>query len=236
MNIALITGSSGRLGTKISLTFLKKGCHVIAVYNRADENFIESFERYKDIITPLKVNISKQSEVNSMIKIIKDRFGRLDYVINSAGISKDSLLIKTQEIEWDEVISVNLSGCFYIIKETIPLLINSNGGHIVNISSLSGLKGREGQAAYSASKSALIGLTYSAAKELAGFNIKVNALLPGYMETDMGMKNLNAFKRAKDTSLLNCLSSPSEVASFIYWLVNTKRITGQVFTLDSRIT
>ncbi len=235
MHIALITGASRGLGREIALTLTKNDCQVIAAYHRADKGFIEYFGDHKKNIFPFKVDLSKKTEVEEMIQAVEDRFERLDYVINSAGVIKDCLLVKHTETDWNETVSVNLTACFYIIKNTVPLLMNSMGGHIINISSISGVKGNEGQAAYSASKAALIGLTFTAAKELAPFNIRVNAVLPGYMKTEMGMKNQLALKRAQNKSVLNCLSSPLEVASFLYSLLKTEKVTGQVFPLDSRI-
>ena len=104
-----------------------------------------------------------------MIRQAEDRFGRLDIIINNAGITKDNLLVRQTEDEWDEVIRTNVTGCFHVIREAAPLMISSGGGHIINISSYSGVKGKIGQAAYSASKAALLGLTVSAARELAEY-------------------------------------------------------------------
>jgi len=111
----------------------------------------------------------------------------------------------------------------------------SGGGHIINISSISGLRGRSGQAAYGASKAALLGLTVSAARELSEYNIMVNAVLPGYMPTDMGGASPDAMEEARRRSLLGRLSEPKEAAALAAWLVETETITGQVFTIDSRI-
>jgi NAD(P)-dependent dehydrogenase (short-subunit alcohol dehydrogenase family) len=111
----------------------------------------------------------------------------------------------------------------------------TEGGHIVNISSYSGVKGKEGQAAYSASKAGLLGLTKTAAIELSEYKIKVNAVLPGYLSAGMGISAARALKKAREDSLLNALSDPKEAARFIVYLVSTENITGQIFCLDSRI-
>ncbi len=235
MKTALVIGASGGLGREITLTLLIENCHVIAIYNKAKDSFIEYFGEYKKNVTPFKVDIRNINDIKRMVKEIEKKFITLDYVVNSAGIAHDSLLIKTNEDLWDDTITVNLTGCFHIIKNTVTFLINAKGGHIVNISSISGIKGKIGQTAYSASKAALIGLTCAAAKELAEYNIRVNTVLPGYMKTDMGMKNPKALEKARETSLLKTLSSPSESASFICKLLNTDHVTGQVFILDSRI-
>ena len=177
-----------------------------------------------------------------MADAVYRKWGRVDVLINNAGITKDSLMIKLKEAEWDEILRVNLKGCFNTIKAFSHGMISSGrdrlatrGGHIINISSYSGVKGKEGQAAYSASKSAMLGLTYTAARELAGYNIMVNALLPGYMQTEMGVAAKKAMERAKEQSIAGALSSPRQVAEFVSYLVKTDNITGQVFSLDSRI-
>ncbi len=170
-----------------------------------------------------------------MADAVYRKWGRIDVLINNAGITKDSLMIKLKEAEWDEILRVNLKGCFNTIKTFSHGMISSGGGHIINISSYSGVKGKEGQAAYSASKSAMLGLTYTAARELAGYNIMVNALLPGYMQTEMGVAAKKAMERAKEQSITGALSNPEEVAGFVAYLIKTENITGQVFSLDSRI-
>ncbi|KAF0143184.1 MAG: 3-oxoacyl-acyl-carrier protein reductase [Nitrospirae bacterium] len=174
-------------------------------------------------------------QVEEMADAVYRKWGRVDVLINNAGITKDSLMIKLKEAEWDEILRVNLKGCFNTIKTFSHGMISSGGGHIINISSYSGLKGKEGQAAYSASKSAIFGLTYTAAKELAEYNIRVNALLPGYMQTEMGGAAKKALERAKEQSITGALSNPEEVAGFVAYLIKTENITGQVFSLDSRI-
>ena len=166
---------------------------------------------------------------------IEKRFGRLDAVINNAGITKDNLLLRQSEGDWDRLINTNLKGCFNVIRAMAPLMERSGGGHMLNISSYSGVKGKAGQAAYSASKAALIGLSHTVAKELAGHGIRVNVLLPGYMMTEMGAGAQKAMEKAREESISNNLSDPLEVAAFVAYLLGTKNITGQVFSLDSRI-
>lgn len=170
-----------------------------------------------------------------MVHQIQDRFGRLDIIINNAGITRDNLLLRQTEDEWNEIIRTNVTGCFHVIREAAPLMISSGGGHIINISSYSGVKGKVGQAAYSASKAALIGLTVSAARELAEYNIRVNAVIPGYMMTEMGSRSEKAMKQAKEESLLNALADPAHIAGSIAALAVMDYITGQVISLDSRI-
>ena len=170
-----------------------------------------------------------------MAKKVRDLWGKVDVLINNAGIARDGLLLEYQEKDFDEVLRVNLKGCFNTVRAFAPLMAGSEGAHIVNISSVSGLKGRAGQAAYSAAKAGVIGLTLSSARELAGQNIMVNAVLPGYMATDMGRAAEKAITRAAQESMLRALCEPSEVARFIALLVTARNVSGQVFCLDSRI-
>lgn len=183
----------------------------------------------------IKADVGDAKQVEEMAAAVYRKWGRVDVLINNAGITKDSLMIKLKEAEWDEILRVNLKGCFNTIRAFSRVMIKTGGGHIVNISSYSGVKGKEGQTAYSASKAALLGLTYTAARELAGYNIRVNALLPGYMQTEMGMAAEKAMSKARADSISGSLSDPKEVAGFVEYLIKTDYITGQVFSLDSRI-
>ncbi|RMD53552.1 MAG: SDR family oxidoreductase, partial [Nitrospirae bacterium] len=166
---------------------------------------------------------------------IKHIWDRIDVLINNAGITEEKLLIKMEEEDFLRVLGVNLKGAFFITKELLPLMIK-HGGHIIYISSISALKGQIGLASYSASKAGLIGVMRSLSRELAPYNIRVNAILPGYMMTDMGCGASEIAKhRALEESLLRRYTDPEEVADFIEYLINTKGVTGQVFNIDSRI-
>lgn len=170
-----------------------------------------------------------------MLEHVRERFGRLDVLVSNAGITHDSLLLKLKEEDWQRVMDINLKGCFNATRASAPLMEEGGGGHVVIVSSRSGLFGWAGQAAYSASKAALFGFTRSSAWELAGLGIRVNVLLPGYMPTDMGSGAGDAMDRARKDSLLGMLSTPGEAASFVLWLVGTRSVTGQLFILDSRL-
>jgi 3-oxoacyl-[acyl-carrier protein] reductase len=223
------------LGKQIALTLSAYGYSVIANYIASEKEADALAKRLEYNSVAFRADVGDMKQVQEMAEKIDREFGRLDAIINNAGITKDNLLLKQTEPEWDSILGTNLRGCFNVIKTMSPLMIQSGGGHIINISSYSGMKGKAGQAAYSASKAALLGLTLSAARELSEYNIKVNALLPGYMMTDMGMTAQKAVEKAKEESILNTLSQPQEAADFILFLMKTKNITGQVFSLDSRI-
>jgi len=234
MPVALITGASRGLGRQIALALAADGYSVSANYLSSSSKAAQLIEATGPGSVALRADVGDSVQVRTVAEKIKRDFGRLDVIINNAGIAKDHLLLKQTELEWDSVIRTNLTGCFHVIKTLSPLMIESGGGHIINISSYSGLKGQAGQAAYSASKAALLGLTISAARELSAYNIRVNAVLPGYMGTEMGAGAQKALEKAKNVSILKRLSQPREVADFIVRLVKTENISGQIFNLDSR--
>ncbi len=233
--VALITGASRGLGRDIAMRMAKDRYSIILNYLSSEKKAFRILQEINGDSLAIKADVSDLKQVEAMAQVIEKEFGRLDVIVNNAGIAKDNLLIKQTEQEWDNVISTNLKGCFNIIRTMAPIMIKSNSGHIINISSYSGIKGKTGQASYSASKASIIGLTLTAAKELAEYNIRVNAVLPGYMKTEMGTKAISAMKKAKADSIMKKLSEPSEVAVFIVYLLQTRNITGQVFSIDSRI-
>lgn len=233
--VALVTGGSRGLGKEVALKLGNIGYNVAVNYVKEPSHVGEVSNHTSNNSLTIKAEVSDMTQVMSMAEEIKKKWGNLDLLVNNAGIIRDSLLIKATEEDWEEVLNINLKGCFNTVKAFAPILKNRGGGHIVNISSRSGLTGNSGQSAYSASKAALVGFTRSLASELGQFNIRVNAVIPGYMQTDMGMKSTSAIKRAKEKSFLGKLSDPAEVASFIAWLAGTEGITGQVFSLDSRM-
>ncbi len=233
--VALITGASRGLGKELALRLSNSGYSVIINYLRPrfSSEAISSF-KFRNSIT-IRADVADPEEVKALRDIIIDKFSRLDVIINNAAVTEDGLLINYDEKSWDNVIRVNVKGCFNIVKYLAPIMIDSGGGHIINVASRSGLKGKIGQPAYSASKSAILGMTYSLAKELAVFNIRVNCIIPGYMFTDMGKKSPKAMKMAKSESILNTLTEINDVAHFVEAILRSKTVTGQIFSIDSRL-
>lgn len=231
--ICLITGASGGLGRILCRTLSRQGYTIIANYYRS-EDMINSLKKEIAYIIPYKADISNMDECKRMADFVKERFQRLDALINNAAITDNNLLVKMDEALFDRVLDVNLRGCFNTIKAFSELL-GVNGGHIVNVSSLSGIRGRKGQTAYSASKAGVIGLSLASARELASLNIKVNVVVPGYMDTEMGRTSEGGMRAAMSESLLGRLTSPEDVADFITCLISTSSVTGQIFRIDSRI-
>jgi len=233
--VAVVTGASKGLGREIAFALSRTGYHVTVNYLHSKEEADEVVRSMSLPSMAIKADVGNLREMEKMAKKVYESWGRVDLLINNAGIAKDGLIIRYDESDWDEVIRVNLKGCFNAVKSFVPFMISSGGGHIIQVSSYSGLRGKAGQAAYSASKASMIGLTVSLAKELAEYNIKVNTLLPGYMPTQMGSKVKEAMKKAAAESILGTLSNPEVVSGFIAFLATTCTVTGQVFSLDSRI-
>jgi 3-oxoacyl-[acyl-carrier protein] reductase len=233
--VALITGAARGLGRHLTDSFIADGYAVVVNYLTAEVSAQELIKNRETYALAVKADVGDATQVREMLRQTNDCFGRLDVVINNAGITRDNLLLKQTEEEWDAIFRTNLSGCFHVIRAAAPIMIETGGGHIINISSYSGVKGKAGQAAYSASKAALIGLTVSSARELAEHHIRVNAILPGYMMTAMGSAAGKAAEKAKEESLLHALSEPSAIAKSIVSLASSGYITGQTISLDSRM-
>lgn len=233
--VCLVTGSSRGLGKAIALAFGKRGNRVIIHCKDKSAEAERVASSIEDAIV-LKVDSRNYAGVSKLVEDAVERFGRIDVLVNTAAIVKEALLLKTSEVDFDEAVSVNLKGSFNFIRAVARHMIRQKKGHIINIGSIAGMKGRAGLSAYSASKAGLVGLTLSSAKEFGRYNIMVNMVLPGYMQTDMGMaSNEKAKEAALKDSLIKEYSKPENVAEFVCYLAGTSGITGQIFNLDSRI-
>lgn len=232
--VCLVTGSSRGLGKAIALAFGRKGHQVVVHYRERGIEAEGVCAQIKKSIA-LKADVRNFNEVKWLVEEVIKEWGRIDVLVNNAGITKEALLLKTSERDFDDVIATNLKGPFNFIRAVAESMIKQHSGHIINISSIAGVKGRQGLSAYSASKAGLIGLTLSVAKELSRYDIMVNVVLPGYMLTEMGIAGSNKAKGlALSDSIIKRFSQLEEVAEFIVHLSETRGITGQVFNLDSR--
>ena len=233
--VCLVTGSSRGLGKAIALAFGKRGDRVI-IHCKDKKAEAEKVASCLDDAIVLKADSRDFTEVRKLADDAVKSLGSIDVLVNIAGIVKEALLLKTSEDDFDEAVSVNLKGSFNFMRAVARHMIRQKKGHIINIGSIAGMKGRAGLSAYSASKAGLVGLTLSSAKELGRYNVMVNMVLPGYILTDMGMaSNEKAKEYALKDSLIKEYSNPENVAEFICYLAGTSGITGQIFNLDSRM-
>jgi 3-oxoacyl-[acyl-carrier protein] reductase len=236
--IAIVTGGNRGIGIAIAKKLAEEGAAVAIVNTRpkAAEAAVRDFNVAGiTSITAFKSNVANEDEVKELIKEVLDTFGKIDILVNNAGITRDNLLIRMKPDEWNEVLDVNLKGTFNCIKAVSRPMMKCRYGKIINISSVVGLTGNPGQANYAASKAGMIGLSKSAAKELATRNINVNVIAPGYIETDM-TEDLNA--SAKEAFLTNIPLKrpglPADIANLVCFLASDEAsyITGQVFNVD----
>lgn len=227
---ALITGVSGGIGKVLASVFSKNGWNICGCYRSNKPNYAIPNSKF------IKVDISKHSEVKELIKNSIDEFGKIDCVINSASITATAIILKMTDEMWESVIKTNLSGTFYMVKEALSTMIKQRNGSIINIASISALKSYAGAAGYSASKSGIISLTRTTAREAGRFGITVNAVLPGFHFTSMGDKSSETYVKAvKQESVLNTTTDIKELADFILFLAQIKTVSGQIFNFDSRI-
>ena len=233
--VCLVTGSSRGLGKAIALAFGRRGFKV-AVHCKDKKDEAEKVAAQIEDSMALGADVRDGKAVKALVELVIDKWGRIDVLVNNAGIINESLLVRTSAEDFDDIVDTNLKGAFNLMRAAGRHMMKQKGGHIINISSYAGVKGKAGLSAYSASKAGLIGLSKTAAMELGRYNIMVNAVLPGYMLTDMGVGSTEKGRElALKESIVKEYSDPQNAAEFIYYLSQLKGVTGQVFNLDSRI-
>ena len=235
--VSVITGGARGIGRAICLLFAQEGCDIVV----ADVNIPEAEKTASDIqalgrrAQALEMDVSNYVKVQEAFNKILDKFGKVDILVNNAGITKDGLILRMSEAEWDAVLSVNLKGAFNCIKAASRIMLKQRQGKIINIASIIGIIGNAGQANYSASKAGIIALTKTAARELASRNINVNAVAPGFIQTEMTDKLSEELKtKMKQAIPLNTLGSPDDVAKACLFLAGDESnyITGQTLVVD----
>ncbi len=236
--VALVTGGGRGIGKSVSLELAKRGAHVVVNYSRssdAAEAVKKEIESAGGSAETVAFDVSDSTAVDTALKAIIKEHGRLDVLVNNAGIALDNLLVRTKDDEWDKTLAVNLSGTFYCCRAVAKTMMKARSGRIINISSVIGESGNAGQAAYSASKAALIGLTKSLAKELASRGVTVNCVTPGYIQTDMtaGMGD-DATGAVLENIPLGRLGTSEDIADSVAFLASPSAgyITGQVLGVN----
>lgn len=236
--IALITGGARGIGKQIALKYAINGYNIALNYV-SDSTDIKALEEeflsFGIEVLLVKADVSNYLECEQMVKKAIDKFGKIDVLVNNAGITKDGLIAMMKEETFDKVIDINLKGTFNVVRNVVPFMMKKRNGSIVNISSVVGVCGNAGQSNYSASKAGIIGFTKSLAKELAARNIRVNAVAPGFIDTDMTSVLKDQVKDSINAQIpLKRMGEAKEVANVVYFLSSDESsyITGQVINVD----
>lgn len=231
--VIVITGAAGGLGSALVAAFAAAGWQVVATWHHTP---LAKQSGEAGNVCPLQLDVTRREAVSGAFEEVLARFGRLDVLINNAGIAQDALVAQMSDTDWQAVLDVNLKGAFLCSQAAIRPMLRQRDGHILNISSFGGRVGRAGQANYSASKAGLIGLTQALAREAGSRNVRVNAVLPGFLRTrlvgDLSKEQLAAHAAS---NALGRLNEFAEVARFVTFLAGMRNVSGQVFQLDSRI-
>ncbi len=236
--VALVTGASRGIGRSIALQLAEEGYHVVVNYAGNQEKAEEVVEQIKqkgvDAVA-IQANVSNGDEVKAMIKEVVKTFGSIDVLVNNAGITRDNLLMRMKEREWDEVIDTNLKGVFNCIQKVTPQMLKQRHGRIINLTSIVGAVGNPGQINYVASKAGVIGMTKTAARELASRSITVNAVAPGFIVSDMTDALNDELKETMKSQIpLGRFGQDTDIAHTVAFLASDKAeyITGQTIHVN----
>ena len=234
----LVTGSARGIGLAIAEAFHEKNANVV-ICDLDQDSIDQVVSSMGGATAGFKADVTQADDVERLFEQTLKRFGSVDVVINNAGVTRDGLMMRMAEKDWDMVLDINLKGAFLVTKAAGRIMMKQRSGRIINISSVVGIKGNAGQANYSASKAGLIGLTKSSARELAGRGITVNAIAPGFIETEMTRNLPEAAREAFVAQiLLKRLGTPGDIAAVATFLASDEAsyITGQVLAVDGGIT
>ncbi|NLK95809.1 MAG: 3-oxoacyl-[acyl-carrier-protein] reductase [Clostridiales bacterium] len=236
--VAIVTGAAKGIGKAIAIKLASKGINIVLNYRSSEDEAIKVENEIKTFgveVLRVKGDISKIEDVENLINSAKEKFGKIDIMVNNAGITKDTLLLRMKEEDFDSVIDVNLKGVFNCLKTITPIMVKQRAGKIINLSSVVGIVGNAGQVNYAASKAGVIGMTKSLAKEIGARGITVNAIAPGFIETDMTEVLGEKYKEeVKNGIPLKRLGKPEDVANVVAFLASddANYITGQVIHVD----
>ena len=236
--VALITGATRGIGKQIALTLAKEGYDIAINYRKENEDLENTKKELAEIgveVLAVQGDVSNYEDCERFVKQVIEKFGHIDVLVNNAGITRDSLLIRMKEEDFKQVVDTNLGGTFNVTKNVISYMMKAHSGRVINISSVVGVAGNAGQTNYSASKAGIIGFTKSLAKEVASRNILVNAIAPGFIETDMtGVLKEEIRNEIAKNIPVKRMGSAQEVAKVVKFLASedSSYITGQVINVD----
>jgi len=231
----IVTGGATGIGRAIALRFADEGFNIVInhIFDEEPSELVIEIESKNVRAVSIKGDVSVFADAKTLVGRAKEEFGAIDCLVNNAGITRDGLIIRMSEQDFDSVIAVNLKGAFNTIRHVTPIMLKQRFGSIINISSVVGLMGNAGQANYAASKAGLLGLTKSCARELGSRGITCNAIAPGYIETLMTADLPEEIKKKMLESIpLGRFGTPVDVAEAAYFLAVTSYITGQVINVD----
>ena len=235
--VAIVTGASRGIGKAAAMAIAQAGASVVINYARssdAADAVVAAISEGGSEAIALQADVSKADQVDAMVKATMDKFGRIDVLVNNAGITRDTLLLRMKPEDWQAVIDLNLTGVFLCTRAVSKIMLKQRSGRIINISSVAGLMGNPGQANYSAAKAGVIGFTKTVAKELAPRGVTANAVAPGFIATDM-TEDLKNTEEILKYIPLGRYGQPEEVAGLIRFLAADPAaayITGQVMNVD----
>ncbi len=231
---AIVTGAAKGIGRAVAVAFAKEGCNIVLNYHSSvSDETIQEIEGCGVKCLPVQGDVSDFEFAGSLVKQGKKEFGSIDVLVNNAGITRDMLLMRMSEEQFDTVINTNLKGTFNMIRHVSNVMLKQRSGSIINMSSVVGVTGNAGQANYAASKAGVIGLTKAAAKELAARGVTCNAIAPGFVETDMtAVLSEELQEKMKEVIPLKRAAKPEEIASAAVFLAGHTYITGQVLNVD----
>jgi 3-oxoacyl-[acyl-carrier protein] reductase len=235
--VAIITGSGRGIGKAIAVKLAEQGANIVIsdVDEETGKKTAEEIKSFGVKAIMIKADVSSSAEANNLIEKTLEQFDKIDILVNNAGITRDNLVMRMSEQEWDSVIAVNLKGAYNCIRAATKTFMKQREGRIVNIASVVGQMGNAGQANYAAAKAGMIGLTKSVAKEFSSRGILVNAVAPGFIQTAMTDKLSDSAKETLQNLIpLKRLGEPEDVANIVYFLVSdlSKYTTGQVINVD----
>lgn len=235
---AIVTGGSRGIGRAICIALAREGANVVTCYAHGADGANETVKLCEEMgvkASAVQADVSKNEDVLALIAGVKESYGSIDILVNNAGVTRDNLIMRMNEADFDDVIDTNLKGAFLCMQNVARIMLKQKAGRIINISSVVGVRGNAGQVNYSASKAGLIGMTKSVAKELGSRGITVNAVAPGFIETDMTAKLPEAVVEENLKAIpMKCLGKAEDVAELVAFLAsdNARYITGQVICVD----